>query len=150
MLYRKAIDAISGVNAAFILARIGSAYAGYMVRLVVEQTGGTLAGFSVAVYETYAAARAAAGSGVNFNPTPQDATPPPAAAGPTRFRVGPILTAAADASVASQQYQANTGFSTPESANAADRPTHLYLLITPTGGAAGKTFSALLLTASEA
>lgn len=149
MLYRVAVDNITGVTAGFILLRLKTAYAGYLVRLVVEQTAGTTAGFSVALYENYAAAVAAAGGGVNFAAEARDAAPPAARTAPNRFRLGAVATAASNATVVYTEYDSNVGFLTPESSNSVDRPNELYLLITPTGGATGKTFHALLVTGSE-
>jgi hypothetical protein len=148
MLYKKIVDNITGPTGAYILLAIGAPYAGFLSRLVVEQAAGTAAGFTAALYENYAAARAVAGGGVNFPAV--DAAPPAARVGPTRFRLGDVLTAAADATVVRVDYDSNIGFLTPDTANAAERPTELYLLITPTGGANGKTFHALLVTSSEA
>jgi hypothetical protein len=151
MLYKKAVDDITGLTGAYILVPIGSPYAGYLVRLVVEQPTGAADGFTATLYENYAAAVAAAGGAANFLPPDAGVPPlPTARVAPTRFRVGGVLTAAAAARIVVMDYDSNVGFLTPETANASDRPTQLYLLITPTGGATGKTFHALLVTSSEA
>ncbi len=155
MLYKSEIGPISGLTGGYALVRLQTAHAGYLARLVVEQPGGNADGFTVTVLETYPAAVAIAGGGVNWSPPGQvdarDAAPPAADAAPQRSRVGSPIVVAPASRVAYNIYSTNVGFVTERDPNKRERYNELYLLITPTtGGMTGKTFHAAVMTASEA